>query len=159
MSANVGSTDSMDLGQTLGGTVPALTALGGSNGLVSIDAMQEFRIEASTYAPECGRTPGAQISIVTKCGGNQFHRTAYDYFRNDLFDWGVFLRLRESCWWRFWLISFIVIQPSWTHEQLGFLQTPLPAAISFIRTLTTGPWWMRSVSMRLPVLPGATRSF
>jgi len=35
----------------------------GPNSLVSVDAMQEFRIQTSTFAPEFGRTPGGQISI------------------------------------------------------------------------------------------------
>src|SRR5438128_8341056 len=48
--------------------------------------MQEFRIQTSTYAPEFGRTPGAQISIVTRSGTNQFHGTAFDYLRNDVLD-------------------------------------------------------------------------
>jgi len=74
------------LGQTLGGATPGLTAQGGTNGLVSVDAMQEFRIQTSSYAPEFGRTPGAQISIVTKSGANQFHGTVFDYVRNDIFD-------------------------------------------------------------------------
>lgn len=68
------------------GSVPALTSGGGTNGLVSVDAMQEFRIETSSYAPEFGRSPGAQISIVTKSGTNQWHGTAFDYLRNDIFD-------------------------------------------------------------------------
>ena len=86
VSANFGSTPSPDLSQTLGGAIPGFTSGGGTNGLVSVDAMQEFRIQTSSYAPEFGRTPGAQISIVTKSGANQFHGTAFDYLRNDFFD-------------------------------------------------------------------------
>ena len=43
--------------------VGTFSVLGGTNSLVSVDAMQEFRIQTSTYAPEFGRTPGGQISI------------------------------------------------------------------------------------------------
>ena len=85
VSANFGVNIS-GLGQTLGAAIPGYTAQGGTNGLVSVDAMQEFRIETSSYPPEFGHTPGAQISIVTKSGGNQFHGTAFDYLRNDVFD-------------------------------------------------------------------------
>jgi carboxypeptidase family protein len=68
------------------GTLSGFSAQGGTNSLVSVDAMQEFRIQTSTYAPEFGRTPGGQISIVTRSGTNQFHGVAFDYLRNDLFD-------------------------------------------------------------------------
>src|SRR5271169_2442534 len=86
VSANFGIANSLSLNQSIGGTLPGLTASGGTNGLVSIDAMQEVRIQTSTYAAEFGRTPGSQISIVTKSGTNRFHGTAFDYLRNDIFD-------------------------------------------------------------------------
>lgn len=73
-------------GNQAAGAVGTTSVLGGTNGLVSVDAMQEFRIQTSTFAPEFGRTPGAQISIVTRSGGNQFHGSAFDYLRNDVLD-------------------------------------------------------------------------
>src|ERR1700722_14682946 len=74
------------LSQSLGGAIPAFTSQGGTNGFVSVDDMQEFRIQTSSYETEFGRTPGAQISIVTKSGTNNFHGTAFNYLRNDIFD-------------------------------------------------------------------------
>ena len=73
-------------GQTAGGALPAVNAYGGTSGLVSVDALQEFRIETSSYAPEFGRQPGGQIIITTRSGTNQFHGNAFDYFRNDVLD-------------------------------------------------------------------------
>jgi hypothetical protein len=70
----------------MSGTTPALTSGGGTNGLISVDAMQEFRIQTASYAPEYGRMPGGQISIVTKSGSNRWHGTAFDYLRNDFLD-------------------------------------------------------------------------
>jgi len=86
VSANIGIGASTAPGNGIGGTIGSVSALGGTNSLVSVDAMQEFRIETSTFAPEFGRTPGGQISIVTRSGTNAFHGTAFDYLRNDAFD-------------------------------------------------------------------------
>lgn len=73
-------------GQSAGGTIPAFTVEGTTNGLVPVDAMREFRVETSNFAPEFGRTPGAQISIVTRAGSNEWHGAVFDYLRNDAFD-------------------------------------------------------------------------
>ncbi len=69
-----------------GGAVPTLSAQGGTAALASVDAVQEFTIQTSTYAPEYGRQPGAQVAIVTRSGTNALHGTAFNYFRNDKLD-------------------------------------------------------------------------
>lgn len=86
VSANFGITGFSTLTQSAGGALPALSASGGTNSLVSLDAMQEFRVQTSSFAPEFGRTPGGQISIVTRTGTNAFHGTAFEYFRNNVLD-------------------------------------------------------------------------
>ena len=73
-------------GAGLGGQSGATSLSGGTNSLVSVDALQEFRIQTSTAAPESGLTAGGQIAIVTRSGTNQFHGSLFDYLRNDVLD-------------------------------------------------------------------------
>jgi hypothetical protein len=90
VSANFGVTGYFPLVHTAGGALPALSVSGGTNSLVSVDAMQEFRVQTSSFAPEFGRTPGGQVSIVTRSGTNAFHGSAFEYFRAgalDATDW------------------------------------------------------------------------
>ncbi|HVO60644.1 MAG TPA: TonB-dependent receptor [Terriglobales bacterium] len=86
VSANFGTSGAASPGQGGAGQLPATDAFGGMSNLVSLDALQEFRIQTSTFAPEYGRTPGGQVSVVTKSGTNDFHGTAFEYFRNDALD-------------------------------------------------------------------------
>jgi len=86
VSANFGVTGYIAMVQSASGALPALSASGGTNSLVSVDAMQEFRVQTSSFAPEFGRTPGGQISIVTRSGTNAFHGTLFEYFRNSALD-------------------------------------------------------------------------
>lgn len=86
VSANFGVTGFAAMMQGASGALPALSASGGTNSLVSVDAMQEFRIQTSSFAPEFGRTPGGQVSIVTRSGTNGFHGTLFEFFRNDVLD-------------------------------------------------------------------------
>jgi hypothetical protein len=87
VSANLGTAGGgTTLGQGGAGQLPSTSAFGGTSNLVSLDALEEFRIQTSTFAPEYGRTPGAQVSVLTKSGTNTFHGTAFEYFRNDKLD-------------------------------------------------------------------------
>ena len=86
VSANTAMSGSQNQGQTLAGTLPGLTVFGGTNNLVSVDALEEFKMLTSSYAAEFGRSPGAQVSIVTRSGTNDFHGAIFDYVRNDVFD-------------------------------------------------------------------------
>ena len=69
-----------------GGGTPSFSSQGSTSALASVDAVQEFTIQTSTYAPEYGRQPGAQVAIVTRSGTNLFHGSAFNYLRNDKLD-------------------------------------------------------------------------
>jgi hypothetical protein len=87
VSANIGAGNGYGSTQAANsGSIAATTALGTTQSLISVDALQEFRVESSTYSAEYGRTPGGQFSLVTRSGSNQLHGSAYDYLRNDFFD-------------------------------------------------------------------------
>jgi hypothetical protein len=68
------------------GSLASSTALGTTQSLVPIDALEEFRVQSSTYSAEFGRSPGGQFSMSTRSGTNIIHGTAFDYLRNDDFD-------------------------------------------------------------------------
>src|SRR6266436_1014257 len=88
VSANVGAAvgQNMTQGGGASGSIGASTALGTTQALVSVDDLQEFRVQSSTYSAEYGRNPGGQFALETKSGANQWHGTAYDYLRNGYFD-------------------------------------------------------------------------
>jgi Carboxypeptidase regulatory-like domain/TonB dependent receptor-like, beta-barrel len=86
VSANAGASTNYFSGNISSGNLGSANVLGSTTGLVSVDALQEFRVQTSTYAPEFGRTPGGQISIVTRAGTNQFHGSVFDYLRNTVLD-------------------------------------------------------------------------
>src|SRR5215813_3209683 len=52
----------------------------------SLENIQEFHVEASTYAAEFGRGTGGQVTITTKSGSNSWHGDLFEYVRNDWFD-------------------------------------------------------------------------
>jgi hypothetical protein len=86
VSANFGVVPQPALGQSGSGGSQAFNVYGGTSSLVSVDALQEFRVETSTFAAEYGRTPGGQVSLITRSGTNKFHGDVFDYFRNTVLD-------------------------------------------------------------------------
>jgi len=86
VSANFGITAALSAGQSGAGTSQAFSALGGTSSLVSVEALQEFRIETSSFAPEFGRAPGGQVVLTTRSGANDLHGGLYEYFRNNVLD-------------------------------------------------------------------------
>jgi len=50
---------------------------------ISIDAIQEFKVQASNYSAESGRAGGALISVATKSGTNELHGTLFEFHRDN----------------------------------------------------------------------------
>jgi hypothetical protein len=48
-----------------------------------IDAMEEFKLNINAYSPEYGRSNGGTVMVIGKSGGNQFHGTLFEFFRNE----------------------------------------------------------------------------
>jgi hypothetical protein len=51
-------------------------------GIANPDMIQEFKIQTSLFDASFGKKPGANVNVVTKTGTNQFHGTAFEFFRN-----------------------------------------------------------------------------
>jgi hypothetical protein len=52
----------------------------------SLENVQEFRVDSNNFPAEFGTGTGGQVSVVTKSGGNAFHGSLFEYFRNNALD-------------------------------------------------------------------------
>ncbi len=49
----------------------------------NVDAIQEFKIETNSPPAEFGRFNGGVVNLTTRSGTNEFHGTAFEFFRNE----------------------------------------------------------------------------
>jgi len=52
----------------------------------SVESIAEVNVQTNTYSAENGRTAGGVVNVITKSGTNDFHGSAYEFFRNDVLD-------------------------------------------------------------------------
>jgi hypothetical protein len=69
----------------LDGTANTDTSLGTPAAVLSIDAIQEFKEQTTTYSAEYGFSSN-QINVISKTGTNAFHGTGFGFFRNEKLD-------------------------------------------------------------------------
>jgi hypothetical protein len=65
-------------------------------GVPNPDALQEFKIQTSLYDAGYGRNPGANVNVISKSGTNEFHGTAFEFFRNTDLNANDFFRNRSG---------------------------------------------------------------
>jgi hypothetical protein len=66
-------------------------------GIPNPDTIQEFKVQTSQYDASTGRNPGANVTVITKTGTNQFHGDVWEFNRNNFFNANdFFYRLSEA---------------------------------------------------------------
>jgi hypothetical protein len=62
----------------------------------SINTVQEFKVDNSTYSAEYGRNSGAIVNIATRSGTNEFHGEVFEFLRNNALDARNFFDLADN---------------------------------------------------------------
>lgn len=55
------------------------------NNILGVDFIEEVKVYTSRYAPEFGRSTGAQINFITRRATQNYHLSAYEFFLSDQF--------------------------------------------------------------------------
>ncbi|HKB09317.1 MAG TPA: carboxypeptidase-like regulatory domain-containing protein, partial [Vicinamibacterales bacterium] len=62
----------------------------------SVDALDEFKMQTSTYSAEFGHSLGGVVNLQIKSGSNQSHGSLFEFLRNDAFDANNFFNNRAG---------------------------------------------------------------
>jgi len=65
---------------------PTVQGYSGNSNFPPVDAIAEFKIQASNYSAEYGRSLGGITNVVYKSGTNQLHGSAFEFLRNSVLD-------------------------------------------------------------------------
>jgi carboxypeptidase family protein len=74
----------------------------------SVDALDEFKLQTSTYSAEFGRSLGGVVNLQIKSGSNQLRGSGFEFHRNDAFDANNFFNNRANR-----------AKPDFTQNQFG----------------------------------------
>jgi hypothetical protein len=89
--------------------VPANAGVGNLTVMVpSPDAISEFRVQTNSNSAEFGRYAGGVINVTSKSGTNEFHGSAYEFFRNKVLNANTFFANANG-----------VGKPAFTQNQYG----------------------------------------
>src|SRR5829696_8489192 len=61
----------------------------------SINTVQEFKVDNSTFSAEYGRNSGAIVNIATRSGSNDYHGEFFEFLRNEVLDARNFFDARK----------------------------------------------------------------
>ena len=61
----------------------------------SINTVQEFKVDNSTFSAEYGRNSGAIVNIATRSGTNEYHGEFFEFLRNEALDARNFFDARK----------------------------------------------------------------
>lgn len=62
----------------------------------SVEALDEFKLQTSTYSAEFGRSLGGVVNLQIKSGTNSYRGNAFEFFRNDALDANNFFNNRAG---------------------------------------------------------------
>jgi hypothetical protein len=131
---------------------------GAGIGVPNPDAIQEFKVQTSTFDASYGRNPGGNVNVVTKSGSNELHGSAFEFLRNTSLNANPFFYNRDNP-------NSATTKPILNQNQFGFvLGGPVVKERFFLFGSYQGSRQKNGLSSQglgsfnLPPIPGGDRS-